>query len=53
MSKYETKDVLYKELRAAIASHAKKSEVRKIKMKLKMNNLPTIIEEDTEALVMD
>ena len=36
-----------------MATHAAKSEVRKIKMKLKMNNLPTIPEESQDALIMD
>jgi len=31
----------------------KKSEIRKIKMKLKMNNLPTILEDPQEALAVD
>lgn len=52
-SKYETKETLYKELEDAINSHAKKSEIRKIKMKLKMNKLPTILEDPQEAFAFD
>jgi len=52
-SKYVTKAVLYKELKAALATHAKRSEIRKIKMKLKKNKLPIILEESTDEIVME
>ena len=51
-SKYKTKEVLYKELKQALARNAAKTEVRKIKMKLKMNNLPTILEDSADHLDM-
>lgn len=52
-SKYETKEALYNELQDAIDSHAKKSQIRKIKMKLKMNKLPTILEDPNEIQAVD
>ena len=52
-SKYETKETLYKELQDAMKTHAKKSEIRKIKKKLRMNKLPTILEHPDEALAID
>ena len=44
-SKYETRDKLYKELSEAMKANAKKKEIKKIQMKLKMNNLPTVLED--------
>lgn len=52
-SKYETKEALYKELKTAIETHSKRSKIRNIKRKLKMNKLPTILEHPDEAIAID
>lgn len=52
-SMYETKEVLYKELKDALATHSNKSEIRKIKMKLRKNKLPMILEETQNEMVME
>ena len=54
-SKYKTKQVLQQELRNAMRTHTDKSQIRAIKMKFKMNGLPTILEEsiDTEDMEME
>lgn len=44
---------MYKELNNAIKKNAKKSDIRKIKMKLKMNNLPPIQEHPDESITID